>query len=432
MGILLSAMAGAGDSGADSVDKRLAQQRQMDLDANRSELEKQKQLSIIQATKQAQIDTANQLRDAQVARLGAAKDAAVNEQMDKKYAQSDEAVAAADAGQTAAPLTAEQKAAIAQSKAIDLKSLADDPHTYIAAAMKTGDITPEKVAELAQQADSIRRQELAQQAQFAHADKAQAAQMAHAEQLQRQSQAFQAGQEDKRLKAMYGTGSDIGDSEKEIWMKTFIMNGGMPRSAPAVVRNNIGTWLAQKGITPEDIQTGHAQAKFDQSAATTSGHRAGSMAAVEAAMPALADNAVSLSKKLDQGRFVPLNKLSQMASDSISDPDLAAFKVAHQALASEYQQVIARGGTNVTALKEAMHVLDSAKSPEAYEAAANQVKREVAINVAAMNKVRAGMGGNHGAHVVDNPTSGPKIGDIDNGYRFKGGDPGNAANWEKI
>lgn len=420
MGILLSAMAGAGDSAADSMDQRIKLLRQNELDANRAELEKQKQLAIIQATKQANIDAANQMREAQAARLGASKDQVVAQQMGQKYAQSDDAVAAADAGQTAAPLTQEQKDAIAQSKAIDLKALADDPHTYIAAAMKTGDIDPKTVAELAQQADSIRRQELAQQAQFAHADKSQAAQMA---------------QEDKRLKAMYGTGADISDSEKEIWMKTFIMNGGMPRSAPAVVRNNIGTWLAQKGITPEDIQTGHAQAKFDMASANTSGHRAGAMAGVEAAMPALADNALALSKKLDQGKFVPLNKLSQMSADSISDPDLAAFKVAHMALASEYQQVIARGGTNVTALKEAMHVLDSAKSPEAYAAAVNQVKREVAINVNAMRNVRGGMGGNHGAQTVDNPvapTGGPAIGTVEGGYKFKGGDPANAANWEKI
>lgn len=410
MGILLSAMAGAGDSAADSMDQRIKLLHQNELDANRAELEKQKQLAIIQATKQANIDAANQMREAQAARVNAAKEGVVTTQMQGVYGDHDAALTGTTNSGT--PLTPEQMAVLKQTaasvdqgRAATRAQLASDPHAYIAAAMQTGDIDPKTVAELAQRADELRRAEVSQQAGFTHAEKMEAQREAHAESLERQRQKFETDQTDKRLKAMYGTGADISDSEKEIWMKTFIMNGGMPRSAPAAVRNNIGTWLAQKGITPEDIQTGHAQAKFDMASANTSGHRAGAMAGVEAAMPALADNALALSKKLDQGKFVPLNKLSQMSADSISDPDLAAFKVAHMALASEYQQVIARGGTNVTALKEAMHVLDSAKSLEAYAAAVNQVKREVAINVNAMNKVRGSMGGNHSAQTVDNPVA---------------------------
>lgn len=408
MGIILSALAGAGDSGAQSIDQNIKHQQQLDLDAARSDLEQKKALAILAATKQAQIDTGNQLRTEQAGRLASAKDDVIQQQMGQKYAPSDAAVAAADAGQTGAPLTPEQRAAIQQSKDIDLKSLASDPHSYIAAAMKTGDIDPKTVAELAQQADALKRQLASQEAQFAHADKAQREQFAHADASQARAQAFQAGESQKTresITARLTSPETVTQEQKDLWLHQYIAaNGAVPRSAPGWVRNNIGTWAAEKGITPQDLSSGMAQTKFDAAAAVTSGHRAGSMAGVEAAMPALADNAVSLSNKLGQGKFVPLNRLAQMADDAISDPDLAAFKVAHQALASEYQQVIARGGTNVTALKEAMHVLDSAKSPQAYAAAVNQVKNEVAINVNAMRSVRNNMGtGNHGAATVANP-----------------------------
>jgi hypothetical protein len=198
------------------------------------------------------------------------------------------------------------------------------------------------------------------------------------------------------------------DNEKKLWVHQYVAgNGSVPRSAPASVRNHIGTWAAQMGITPADLSSGSAQAKFDQASAVTSGHRAGSMASVEATMPALTANARDLSHQLDQGKFVPLNQLVQMANDKISDPKLTAFKIAHQAVVSEYQQVISRGGTNVTALREAMHVLNSAKSAEAYDAALNQVDKEVAINVAGTKGVRAGLGGAHGASAA--PPATPAI-----------------------
>jgi len=188
------------------------------------------------------------------------------------------------------------------------------------------------------------------------------------------------------------------EAEKKLWVHQYVAgNGSVPRSAPANVRSHIGTWAAEMGITPDDLSSGSAKAKFDQASAVTSGHRAGSMASVEATMPALTDNARQLAGELGQGRFVPVNKLLQMADENISDPKLAAFKVGHQAVVSEYQQVISRGGTNVTALREAMHALNSARGIDAYNAALKQVDKEVAINVAGTKAVRAGLGGNHGA-----------------------------------
>lgn len=200
-----------------------------------------------------------------------------------------------------------------------------------------------------------------------------------------------------KLAGQYPDANSIPQSEKDVWVHQFVTNGSLSRNAPPVAKLNIATWLAEKGITSEDVDSGVAQRKYDLASAVTAGHRGGAMKGVEAAIPALASNALDLSQKLDQGSFVPINKLMQMSESNISDPTLSAFRVAHQALVSEYQQVISRGGTgSVEALKEAMHVINSAQSPEAYEAAVRQVLNEVKINVAAQNSVRSGMGGAEG------------------------------------
>lgn len=411
MGIISSALAAAGDAGVQSMNQNIQQLNQQELDKQRSDLETQKQLAIMQAQKQLTIDTANQMRQAQMDRIAAAKGATIQSQTAQQYAPSDEAVAAANAGQTDAPLTDDQAAVIAQSKSLYQQQLANDPQSYIAAAIQSGDIAPDKVAEIAH-GNAVLKQnvDLQQQRLDAESD-AQDQREEAARNLQKDRQSFEAGQnslsraqEDKRMRAMYGDSGAISDQEKANWVHTYVVsNGTVPRSAPAVVRNNIGTWAAQMGISPDDIAKGTAKQKYDQSSAATAGHRAGTMAGVEAALPALADNAIDLSKQVGNSRFVPLNKLMMMADDSISDPNLASFKAANQALASEYQQVISRGGSNVFALREAMDVLNRASSPEAYEAAVNQVKREVSINTNAMNNVRNNIGGAHGSSTVANP-----------------------------
>lgn len=423
MGIISSALAAAGDAGVQSMNQNIQQMNQQDLDKQRADMETQKQLTIIAAQKQATIDAANQQRKEQADRIAAAQGGVVQDQLAQQYAPSDAAVADADAGKTAAPLTDDQRAAINQSKAADLASLAHDPQSYIVAAMRTGDLDPHSVAQLVQQENAYRRAEQSQNAQFEHADASQAAQFAHMDASQRASQAFQASENNKNRAAMSERiqqkieanlpPSDITDQEKQNWVHTYVTsNGSVPRSAPAYVRNSIGTWAAQMGITPTDIAKGTAQMKFDQASAVTSGHRGGSMASVEATMPALTANALQLSQKIDKTSWVPINKLMMMGEDQLADnPDLAALKLSHMAVVSEYQQVISRGGTNVASLKEAMHLLNYAAGPAAYASAMRQVDKEVELNVAGTNKVRDNLGGAHkSAATVPNPIAQPSNG----------------------
>jgi hypothetical protein len=182
-------------------------------------------------------------------------------------------------------------------------------------------------------------------------------------------------------------------AEKNLVVQQWIQNPSSLRGLPKEYQQQVIKWAADLGITAADITSGRAAQKFDLAAAQTAGHRSGTMASIEATMPGLIENASQVSAKVPRGNFVPMNKLLQMGDEMISDPNLKALKVATQAVASEYQQVIARGGTNVTALREAMQLLNTADSPQAYAAALKQVEKEVQIAVKGSEKVRASYAG---------------------------------------
>lgn len=152
MGLLNALAAGLGGafgSMADSIGNEQKRAADMDLLRERERLEGDRQKMILNL----QNDMANRQRAEQAARIDAAQNSIVDKAMDKKYLQSDDAVRAANAGETDAPLTDEQRAVISQARQADHDRLMDDSHTRIAAAIKSGDIDPKTMATLTSRED---------------------------------------------------------------------------------------------------------------------------------------------------------------------------------------------------------------------------------------------------------------------------------------
>lgn len=145
MSLIMGALGGMGEQGVNIAQSNTKLWNEETLNAQRSDLETKRQMALEQFKNELGIKTADQLRTAQVDRIGTAQRGIVGQAIDSKYAPSDAAVAAADAGQTDAPLTDEQKAVIAQSKDLDRKKLMDSPDSLVQAAMQTGDISPKDV-----------------------------------------------------------------------------------------------------------------------------------------------------------------------------------------------------------------------------------------------------------------------------------------------
>jgi hypothetical protein len=179
----------------------------------------------------------------------------------------------------------------------------------------------------------------------------------------------------------------VTQQERSLAVNQWIQNPSSLRGMDKTYQRNVIKWASDLGITPDDVTSGKASQKFILASAGASGRRAGNMASVEATMPGLIEDALAASEKLGRTPFVPFNKLLQMGEAAMSSPELKDLQLANQAVSSEYQQVISRGGSNVTALKEAMMLLQTADSKETYKVALNRVSKEVARNVEGAKKV---------------------------------------------
>lgn len=170
MSIIMGVLQGAGE-GMMATGKLLGEQALQDQRAQQTQSLAQVQSDLAlqkeQALEQFKIDLANGQRQAMADRIGAAQQGIIGNALGKKYGQSDAAVAAADAGQTDAPLTDEQRAVITQSKQADTDALMSDPDTYTQAAMKTGDLDPKTIATVSQrdQAAQMRLQAMQERMQ---------------------------------------------------------------------------------------------------------------------------------------------------------------------------------------------------------------------------------------------------------------------------
>lgn len=154
LGLIFGAMSGAGDAAGKSLAETQKFHDEESLMQERASLETEKAKSIATFNNQLGMDTANQQRQAMTDRISGAQNGIINQAMGQKYAGSDAAVAAANAGQTDAPLSDEQQAAIDQSKGIDTQEMQNSSDTYVKAAMKTGDINPKTIASLANKNDA--------------------------------------------------------------------------------------------------------------------------------------------------------------------------------------------------------------------------------------------------------------------------------------
>jgi hypothetical protein len=85
------------------------------------------------------------------------------------------------------------------------------------------------------------------------------------------------------------------------------------------------------------------------------------------------------SGAVNRGKFVPLNKLMQMANTSISDPDLLNLKIKTQSVLNAYDMLAARGGTDVGKRAAQHALLESAQSPQAYETALQALEQEANV-----------------------------------------------------
>jgi hypothetical protein len=134
-GIISSALAGGAGAVEDTANQQIVEGHKVDLmqQTQQAELDKLKQAEAYR------MQLEDQHRGEIAARVNAAQSTMANGIIGQKYTGSDQAVAAANSGQTDAPMTQDQMDAIQQSKNLDQQTLMHDPGLHLAAAAQTGD-----------------------------------------------------------------------------------------------------------------------------------------------------------------------------------------------------------------------------------------------------------------------------------------------------
>jgi hypothetical protein len=155
---------------------------------------------------------------------------------------------------------------------------------------------------------------------------------------------------------------------------------GLLRKYPGLDANDIAHLLANNAIDYKAVS------KSTQVAAGIAGKVEFANNELSAFIPIAQD----ASAAVDRGNFMPWTRLKQMGERNISDPNLKRLFVATQSILNAYDQLASRGGTDAAKRAENHKILETADSPEAYQAALDMIVKEgQAAGDAARKTIRA-------------------------------------------
>lgn len=153
------------------------------------------------------------------------------------------------------------------------------------------------------------------------------------------------------------------------------------------VQNRLAELAADGGVNAQLMAVITQELSSDARARLELGAREGKIAPRVAEAKNFAQIAGVASQKVPREKFVPVNKLMQMADSSMSDPALAAFKAANVSLINAYAAAVGGGAPTVHDKEAAEKMLSTAMSPEAYQAVVNQLITEMDAALAAPRDV---------------------------------------------
>lgn len=162
-----------------------------------------------------------------------------------------------------------------------------------------------------------------------------------------------------------------------------LANFGRGKQGPAniaKVQNLLAKTAKDRGISSQEISARMVEMKGLAKEQQTEASIAGKISYAEKEIQQIGPKVLEASEKVPRGTFVPWNKLRNMTSQQLSDPNLKQLKAYLTTLTNSYDVLGGRGGTDVEKRAHNRELLDAADSPEALKAAVDAITQEAALS----------------------------------------------------
>jgi hypothetical protein len=158
------------------------------------------------------------------------------------------------------------------------------------------------------------------------------------------------------------------------------------------VQNRAAQIAIEKGLDPQSVLDNIAAFGGEKAGARTAGQLGTKLDVFGTSASAALDYAAAKSAALPRGQGLPVNQVQQMIQRGSNNPDLAVLNAATETAVNEYTRAIGLSGASTdTAKSHAYEMLNTAQSPEAYQAVVNGLKFEIDNLHRATQGVRAGV-----------------------------------------
>ncbi len=217
---------------------------------------------------------------------------------------------------------------------------------------------------------------------------------------------------------------------------------GMARSASNItkVNNAIVQKAKEYGLTPAQVAVKVAQFKGIVAGERTLGTRQANMEVAANEVKAMTPLALDASEHVDRTEFPTLNAVLLAAERGTGDENVVRFALAANSLIYSFSKFLNPTGIPTDADKaRATEILATQWSKEQFTTALDQISKEIATGRFAIDATREeflqGLVGGQGsttAHTQPTAPKAPAIGTIEQGHRYKGGDPADPKSWEAV
>jgi len=163
------------------------------------------------------------------------------------------------------------------------------------------------------------------------------------------------------------------------------------------LRKEIAAEAAGQNMSPKDIATKMAEFDGQKAGERTLGQRSAQMGMAVDEASRVMPLARQASAAVARTKYVPLNKAIQAVQAGSSDPALARFVAANTSLVNVYARAMSPTGVPTVSDKDhAREMLNTAQSPEAYNAILDQMQAEMEAAQKAPGDVRVELSGKGG------------------------------------